>query len=186
MHQLEPFYRWEGLYNASEDPRSPFYGEVHDSYELSLYDHVIHPAWDYIGSETLFVKVLYADYERKFTVIELLGEWNDTLHNDVMHLKRNLIDLQLAEGINRFLLIGENVLNFHGLEDDYYQEWYEETEEGWIVAMGFRDYIHSEWNKYGIDAWMSWGGKLELENWRSLSPAGLLHSTESEMRRRLS
>ena len=185
MHQLEPFYKWEGLYSASEDERSPFFGQTYQEFDLSLYDHVLHPAWDYIGSETLYVKVLFTNYEQAYTIIELLGEWNDTLHNDIMHLKRNLIDLQLAEGIRKFLLIGENVLNFHGLEDDYYQEWYEECEDGWIVAMGFREFIHREWTKYGLDSCLSWGGNLEAENWRTLSPVQLIDISEREMRRRL-
>ena len=185
MHELEPFYKWEGLYSASEDERSPFFGQTYDEYDLSLYNHVIHPAWEFFGSETLYGKVLYADYHRGFSIIELLGEWNDTLHNDIMHLKRNLIDHQLSEGICRFLLIGENVLNFHGLEDDYYQEWYEECGEGWIVAMGFRDFIHREWNKYSLDSFFNWGGNLEISEWRTLSPLRLMEMAETEMRRRL-
>ena len=185
MHELEPFYKWEGLYSASEDERSPFFGQTYQEFDISLYDHVLHPAWDYIGSETLYVKVLFADYEKGFSIIELLGEWNDTLHNDIMHLKRNLIDHQLTEGIRKFLLIGENVLNFHGLEDDYYQEWYEECEEGWIVCMGFREFIHREWSKYGLDAYMSWGGNLEIDNWRTLSPQRLIEMASLEMSRRL-
>ena len=185
MHDVEPFLRWQGLYNPAEDERSPFYGQEYMGYELSLYDHYIHPLWDYIGSETLYVKILYTDYASGFTIIELLGEWNDTLHNDIMHLKRNLIDLLLAEGIRRFLLIGEHVLNFHGLEDDYYQEWYEEAEEGWIVMMGFREFIHREWSRYRLDYYLNWGGNLETENWRTLSPAALVAQTEKEMRRRL-
>jgi hypothetical protein len=185
MHELEPFYKWEGLYSASEDERSPFFGQTYQEFDISLYDHVLHPAWDYVGSETLYVKVLFADYEKGFSIIELLGEWNDTLHNDIMHLKRNLIDFQFSEGIRKFLLIGENVLNFHGLEDDYYQEWYEECEEGWIVCMGFREFIHREWNKYGLDAYMSWGGNLEIENWRTLSPQRIFEMADLEMRRRL-
>jgi hypothetical protein len=83
------------------------------------------------------------------------------------------------------LLIGENVLNFHGLEDDYYQEWFEEVEDGWIVAMGFREFIHREWNKYGLDSYLNWGGKLEIENWRTLSPAQIQEFVEHEMRRRI-
>jgi hypothetical protein len=185
MHELEPFYKWDGIYSSSSDERSPFFGQTHQEYDLSLYDHILHPEWDFVGSETLYVKVLFADYDSGFTIIELLGEWNDTLHNDIMHLKRNLIDHQLSEGIQRFLLIGENVLNFHGLEDDYYQEWFEEVEDGWIVAMGFREFIHREWNKYGLDSFLNWGGKLEIENWRTLSPAHIQEFIEHEMRRRI-
>jgi hypothetical protein len=185
MHEIEPFYTWDKIYNSSEDEKSPFFGQVYDGYELALYDHFIHPLWDYVGSETLYVKVLFVDYSEGFAIIEMLGEWNDTLHNDIMHLKRNLIDVLIYEGVRRFLLIGENVLNFHGLEDDYYQEWFEEVEEGWIIAMGFRDFIHKEWTRYNLDFYLNWGGNLEIENWRTLSPQKIIQQLDSEVRRRI-
>lgn len=185
MHEIEPFLNWTNLYDPAEDERSPFFGQQYAGYELALYDHLIHPLWDYIGSETLYVKVLFVSYDQGWAIIEMLGEWNDTLHNDAMHLKRNLIDPMLAEGIQRFLLIGENVLNFHGLEDDYYQEWYEDTEEGWIVAMGFREFIHREWMKYGIGSFFNWGGALEIENWRTFSPQKLIQKIDQEFSRRI-
>ena len=185
MHEIEPFYTWDKLYNPAEDERLPFFGTTYDGYELALYDHFIHPMWDFIGSETLYVKVLFVDYDDGFCIIEMLGEWNDTLHNDIMHLKRTLIDVLLQEGVKRFLLIGENVLNFHGLEDDYYQEWFEEIEEGWIVVMGFRDFIHTEWTKYRLDYYLNWGGNLEIENWRTMSPQKLIELIDFDMHRRL-
>ena len=185
MHEIEPFYTWDKLYNPAEDERLPFFGTTYDGYELALYNHFIHPMWDFVGSETLYVKVLYVDYDDGFAIIEMLGEWNDTLHNDIMHLKRNLIDVLLQEGVKRFLLIGENVLNFHGLEDDYYQEWFEEIEEGWIVVMGFRDFIHTELTKYRLDYYLNWGGNLEIENWRTMAPQKLIEMIDFEMHRRL-
>jgi hypothetical protein len=185
MHLLEPFDRWQHIYDASTDERLPFFGESHDSYDLALYDHLIHPDWDYIGSETLYAKVLFADYNEGSVVIELLGEWNDTLHNDIMHLKRNLIDVLLAEDITKFVLIGEHVLNFHGLEDDYYQEWFEEVEDGWIATIQFRDFIHFEWKRYGLDGYLNWGGNLEIANWRTLHPARLVDQIGAVISRRL-
>jgi hypothetical protein len=59
----------------------------------------------------------------------MLGEWNDCLQNDVMFLKREVIDPMLQEGINRFVLVCENVLNFHGSDDSYYEEWFEDIIE---------------------------------------------------------
>jgi len=44
-----------------------------------------------------------------------------------MHLKRNVIDVLVGERINKFILIGENVLNFHGSDDSYYEEWFEDA-----------------------------------------------------------
>jgi hypothetical protein len=32
-----------------------------------------------MGSETLYLKILYADYEAGYVVIEFIGEWNDAI-----------------------------------------------------------------------------------------------------------
>ena len=95
MHTIEPFYNWEKYYRASHDKLSPFYGIKYNftQYSSTIYDHYIHPKWDFIGSETLYIKILYANYTQHFVIIEMLGEWNDAIHNDIMHLKRNVIDL---------------------------------------------------------------------------------------------
>jgi len=187
MHELEPFYRWQNVYDAFEDTRSPFFEAVFSPEDdlNTVYNYVLHPDWDYFGSETLYLKLLYVDYDMRFCVIEMIGEWNDTLHNDVMHLKRNIIDPLIQEGIHKFILIGENVLNFHGLEDDYYQEWFEDVEDGWIVAMNFREFVHQEWEKYRLDYYLSYGGNLDMENWRTFSAAQLFQLTDGLMQRRL-
>jgi hypothetical protein len=150
MHEIEPFYNWEKYYKAEVDLRSPFFGRQYaEQYESTIYGYYIHPQWDYIGSETLYVKLLFVDYSRRFAVIELFGEWNDTLHNDIMHLKRVVLDKLVRYGINQFILIGENILNFHGSDDCYYEEWFEDVEEdGWIAAINFRDFVQEEWKKY--------------------------------------
>lgn len=187
MHELEPFDGWLGIYDSNLDERLPFFGENHDQYDLTFYNHILHPEWDFIGSETLFVKVIFADYQENTVIIEMIGEWNDTLHNDCMHLKRNLIDFLLQEGITRFLLIGENVLNFHGAEDDYYQEWNDEIEDsgGWIIALGFRDFIWREWEKYGLGSYFNWGGPMEISNWRGQNPKTLLNIMDNLLARRI-
>ncbi len=186
MHEIEPFYNWEKYYNASKDPRSPFYGATYlNEYSNAIYSYYIHPLWDFIGSETLYVKLLFTDYERKFAVIELFGEWNDTLHNDIMFLKRQVVDPLVGEGINRFILIGENILNFHGNEDDYYQEWFEDVEDGWIAAINFRDFVQEEWKKYHLDYYINFGGNLDIVNWRTMNPRQLFKMVEETMTKRL-
>ncbi len=94
MHDIEPHYSWRNLYSAEEDERSPFFGREYSEFEFtnSIYGYCIHPQWDEIGSPTLFIKILFVDYDEKFAVIEMLGEWNDCLHNDIMFLKRDAID----------------------------------------------------------------------------------------------
>lgn len=72
MHAIEPFFNWRHLYAAEEDERSPFHGTEHSEFEfnLAVYDHVIHPQWDAFGSSTLYLKVLYADYDEGYAILE--------------------------------------------------------------------------------------------------------------------
>lgn len=188
MQDIEPFYNWEKYYVAASDPKSPFYGREYNlnQYENDIYGYYIHPLWDEIGSETLYCKILFADYNRRFVVIELFGEWNDTLHNDVMYLKRQVVDPLVEENINKFILVSENVLNFHGSDDSYYEEWFDDVEDGWIAAINPPDFVEREWKKYRLDYYMNFGGTLnELVNWRTLKPAALFELVNSLLIRRL-
>ena len=94
MHDIEPYYNWLKYYNVAEDPNSPYDGKQYnfDLYSENIYGYYIDPHWDFMGSETLYIKILYTDYDRKFIIIEFIGEWNDALNNDIMHLKRNIVD----------------------------------------------------------------------------------------------
>lgn len=187
MHEIEPFYNWENYYSAADDERSPFFGRAYNMHQYThdIYGYYIHPLWDEIGSETLYVKILYIDYSRRFAVIEMFGEWNDTLHNDIMHLKRNVVDYLLKQNINQFVLIGENILNFHGSDDCYYEEWFEDVEDGWIVAINFREFVEAEWHKYRLDYYINFGGTLEIDNWRTLTPIRLYETVREMVVRRL-
>lgn len=187
MHTIEPFYNWLDFYIASEDPRSPLYGAENSlsQYTNTIYGYYIHPQWDDIESETLFIKILFADYEEGFAIIEFIGEWNDTLHNDIMKLKRNIIDPLIHEGIKHFILIGENVFNFHGSDDAYYEEWFEDVEEGWIAAISFQDFVLNEMKNYSIDYYINFGGSLEEIHWRTLSPKQLFALLNSAIQRRV-
>ncbi|MCS7019998.1 MAG: hypothetical protein RMJ87_13545 [Cytophagales bacterium] len=189
MHIIEPFYRWENLYTADSDERSPFYGRQYDwsMCRNDVYGYYIHPAWDEFGSETLYLKIIYVDYKHRFAIIEFIGEWNDAIHNDVSYLKRNLIDFINREGIIYYILIGENVLNFHGSDDCYYEEWYEDIEDegGWICAIGFRDHVIEEWKKFNVDSYINYGGSLELTHWRTMHPLKLFQTLKADLQRRL-
>jgi hypothetical protein len=187
MHDIEPFYNWDKFYSSADDERSPFYGAEYNlvTYTNDIYGYYIHPLWDFIGSETLYVKILFADYDRRYVVIEMFGEWNDTLHNDIMHLKRNVIDYLVKENINQFILIGENVLNFHGSDDCYYEEWFEDVEDGWIAAVNFREFIFDEWKKFNLDSYINYGGNMEIENWRTMNPRQFYESISGLILRRL-
>lgn len=172
MHQIEPFANWLKYYDSSQDSNSPFFGKEYnyDLYSETVYGYYIDPAWDNFGSETLYLKTLYADYEQGFAVIEFIGEWNDTINNDIMTLKRDFLEVLMYAGIKKFILIGENIFNFHGSDDLYYEEWFEEVEEGWIAAVSFPEFIQEEFKKYKIDMYVNMGGTLQIEQWRTLHP----------------
>src|SRR5262249_51471275 len=131
-------------------------------------------------------KVLFADYEQKYAIIEFIGEWNDAINNDVMLLKRDIIESMESRGINKFILIGENVLNFHASDDCYYEEWFSEVEEGWIAAINFREHVLKEFEKNNLDYYLVFGGELNDMNWRTLNPMQFYNFVEGVIRRRLS
>ncbi|HAQ64820.1 MAG TPA: hypothetical protein DCR43_03050 [Bacteroidales bacterium] len=187
MHDIAPFDRWEDIYDSSSDPRSPLYGtRYHDSLcTNAVYNYYIHPYWDEMGSSTLYLKILYAGYQENFAVIELIGEWNDVLHNDIMYLKRNIAEPLIAEGINKFLIIGEHVLNFHADANDYYEEWFDEIGDGWIVGLNFRDHVVEEFSRARLDYYIAFGGGFTSFNWRRFSPEQLCKAMTIMMSRRL-
>lgn len=187
MHTIEPFYNWIEAYSATDDERSPLYGAENNEsqYTDTIYGYYIHPQWDSIDSETLYLKILYADYNDGYAVIEFIGEWNDTLHNDIMSLKRNIIDIMVTEGIKHYILIGENVFNFHGSDDAYYEEWFEDVEDGWIAAIGFQDFVVQEMQQFHLDYYINFGGDLDKIPWRTLAPPQLFAVVDSLMQRRL-
>jgi len=189
MHDIEPYYNWRGYYIASEDPYSPFFEREYSEFEFSskIYNYYIHPQWDSFGSQTLFMKVLYCHYENGFAIIELIGEWNDLLYNDIMFLKREVIETMMQQGVSKFILIGENILNFHSSDDSYYEEWFEEVNEsdGWIALMNIREHVLSDISSANIDSYFVLGGKLNEVRWRTMNPDQLFESVERHVMRRL-
>ena len=187
MHDIEPHWSWRNYYIASEDERSPFYNREYSEFEFThaVYNYLIHPQWDYIGSPTLYIKILYVDYDQSFCIIEFIGEWNDCINNDIMFLKRNIIESMINEGIQKFILIGENILNFHASDDCYYQEWFEDIEGGWIAAIGFRKHIITEFKSQRINYYINFGEKLNEIDWRTFTPFELFETVENKITKQL-
>lgn len=186
MHNLEPFYNWRHLYAAEEDQRSLFYGRKYSEleYTQTVYNYYIHPQWDDIGSQTLYVKTLFTDYDLGFVIIEFIGEWNDAIENDVMILKRDIIDLITAQGIRKFILIGENVLNFHSSDDCYYEEWYDDILEdgGWIAMLNLPAQSKHDFLVAKIDRYVQ---MIDFLEWRTFSPNNLFTKIDNLMLRKL-
>lgn len=186
MHDIEPFYNWRHIYVSEEDMRSPFYGRDYSEFEFTqaVYNYYIHPQWDEFGSRTLYLKVLMADYEEGYSVIELIGEWNDAIENDMMTLKREVLEKFMYEGIYKFILIAENVLNFHSSDPEYYEELHEEVadENGWVVCLNMPEQTQYDFRKARLNRYIE---LMELDNWRVYKPFHLFKKIDAEQLSRL-
>lgn len=187
MHEIEPYHKWRDDYISSEDERSPFFGTQYSEFEYDkqIYNFLLHPQWDDFGSTTLYIKILFVDYEKGYAVIELIGEWNDAIYNDIMTLKREIIDMMIDDGITQYILIGENILNFHASDDSYYEEWFQDIEDGWIVGLHFRDHVVREFAQHHIDYYINFGKYFDQLPWRTLRPKQLYHHVQEYISRRL-
>jgi len=187
MHDIEPFYNWRHIYISEEDERSPFFGRTYSEFEFTqtIYNYYIHPQWDDFGSRTLYLKILIADYIEKYAVIEMIGEWNDAIENDIMELKREVMEKLMEEGIFKFILIAENVLNFHSSDKEYYEEWYEEVtdENGWIVILNMPEATQYDFRRAKLNRFIE---LCDLPSWRTYKPFHLFKKIDNEMMARLS
>jgi len=102
-----------------------------------------------------------------------------------MTLKRNIIEPMIESGILKFILIGENVLNFHFSDDCYYEEWFDDIENGWVALVNFHDHVLNELKKVSIDNYFVMGGELQELDWRTYNPIQLFNRIESLVSRRL-
>jgi MFS superfamily sulfate permease-like transporter len=132
----------------------------------------------------MYLKVLMADYEEHYVVIELIGEWNDAIENDIMELKREVTDKFFAEGITKFILIAENILNFHSDGRDYYEEWFEEVtdENGWIAVVNMPEQTQQDFRKAKLNRYLE---LVAIENWRTYKPIHLFRKIDELIMKRI-
>lgn len=165
---------------------SPFYGRSYNEFEYSqtIYNYFIHPQWDDFGSKTLYMKILFADYDQHYAIIELLGEWNDAIENDIMTIRRDVTDQLFSKGIFKFVLVAENVLNFHSSDDSYYEEWKEQLEDqhGWVVQVNLPEQSKHDFIRARLTNYVE---LLELPQWRTIKPDAIFQLIDQEMMKRL-
>ncbi len=186
MHDIEPYFNWRHLYSSEEDSLSPFFGRQYSEFQFTqtVYNYYIHPQWDDFGSQTMYLKILFVDYDMSFAIIEFIGEWNDAIENDVMILKREIIDPMIKLGINKYILIGENILNFHSSDECYYEEWYEDVVEegGWVAMLNMPeqskyDFVNTRINRY-VEL-------IEFPEWRTYTPNNLFSKVDNYFMKKL-
>ncbi len=114
----------------------------------------------------------------------MIGEWNDAIENDIMELKREVLEKFMDEGIHKFILIGENVLNFHSDGKDYYEELHEVVSEhnGWVVCLNMPEQTQYDFRRAQLNRFVE---LKELDNWRTYKPFHLFKKIDGELSARL-
>ena len=66
----------------------------------------------------------------------------------------------------------DNVLNYHGSDDDYYAEWAEEVQEdgGWIALLNVRLHVEQEMHDSRLHHYLKFGEDYNDLLWRSQKP----------------
>lgn len=186
MQNIEPYYNWRHLYTAEEDVQSPFFGSEYSEFEYSntIYNYYIHPQWDFFGSKTLFLKILFVDYEIGYAIIEMLGEWNDAIENDIMTLRRNVTDILYEKGIIKFMLIAENVLNFHSSDASYYEDWNEvlTDEGGWVTIVNMPEQSKHDFKLAQLFNYLHF---IEFVEWRTLQPDIIFQTIDNSILKKI-
>ncbi len=186
MQDIEPYFNWRHLYTAEEDEQSPFYGKQYSEFEFSntVYNYYIHPQWDEFGSRTLYMKLLMVDYDTNYAIIELIGEWNDAIENDIMTLRREVTDKLQEQGISKFILIAESVLNFHSSDDSYYENWQEELsdEGGWVVILNMPHQSQYDFKRARLTNYIH---LFEFAQWRTMKPEFVFQEIDNQVLRKL-
>lgn len=185
MHDIEPYYRWRDYYIASDDKHSPFYGRVYSElhYTEKIYNYYIHPQWDFFGSPTMYMKLLFVDYEEGYAIMEFIGEWNDCITNDIMYLKRDVADVLIEKGISKFIQLCDNVLNFHGSDDCYYEEWWDDIKEagGWVCMVNTFDHVSDEMKRTRLQYYTNFGLVFNDVEWHRKLPEMLFQEISNRL-----
>ncbi len=124
------------------------------------------------------------DYNSQYAIIEMIGEWNDAIENDIMTLKRDVIDKLIDDGITKFILVAENVLNFHSSDDSYYEEWFNDVtdEGGWIVCLNMPEQTKYDFKKEMLTNYIA---LINYPQWRTQKPDILFAQIDNIFNRRL-
>ena len=125
-----------------------------------------------------------ADYNAQYAIIEMIGEWNDAIENDIMTFKRDVIDKLIDEGIKKFILVAENVLNFHSSDDSYYEEWFNDVTDdgGWIVCLDMPEQTQYDFRKARLTNYIE---LIDYPQWRTQKPDLLFNQIDNIFMRRL-
>ena len=101
-----------------------------------------------------------------------------------MMLRRDITDQMFKQGITKFILIAENVLNFHSSDDSYYEEWREQLEDegGWVVIIDMPQQSQYDFKRSRLTNYVA---LLDFPQWRTLKPELVFQQVDNWMMRQL-
>jgi len=69
-------------------------------------------------------------------------------------------------------LLCDNVLEYHGSDDSYYEEWWDDIKEegGWITVLNLREHILTEMEQVRLQHFINIGEEFNEVNWRKPTP----------------
>lgn len=76
-------------------------------------------------------------------------------------------------------------MNYHSSDDSYYEEWFQDIEQGWIAGLNFRDFVLTEFLNSGIGNYILFNPKDEEFNWRIMSPVQVFQKIDNLLNKRL-
>ena len=90
----------------------------------------------------------------------------------------------IRDGITKYILIAENVLNFHSSDDSYYEEWFEEVtdEGGWIICINMPEQTQYDFKRARLNHYIE---LMNLPQWRTIKPDLLFAQLDNILMRRL-
>ena len=97
-----------------------------------------------------------------------------------MYLKKEIVEKLNKHYIYKFVVFCDNVLNYHGDEDCYYEEWWDDIKDdrGWVCLVNTFDHVSSEMSKYRLHYYINYGPLFNDMNWRTQKPAYLVDILE--------
>ena len=114
---------------------------------------------------------------------DYIGPWITEILENMAN--KTAARLMVSFGIDKFILIGENVLNFHASDECYYEEWFDDVDDGWIAMVNFHDHVIKEFSNANLDHYFVMGGQLEELEWRTFRPLQFCQKVESLVSKRI-
>jgi hypothetical protein len=105
--------------------------------------------------------------------------------NDFKLFTENCLLAFTAAGIDKFILICENVFNIYLENDEYYNAFQDEIPDGWIALIRARDAVLEEITRYGLSGVFYWTKELDLMSWRKMKPDDIFEKINVSMRKAL-